>query len=134
MKEDLFLAIFSLPFGGFLMVVGLLVYNGRFLAFRAVLNSFRSGEPALASTYIGLFFILIPLSQMALAADINEFAIMVIACVTLLSGFIGVIGGFWMPNFLKPRFIREENAERKRARQADRKRRKEIQAGSVSAE
>lgn len=128
------MAMFSLPFGGFLMVVGLLVYNGRFLAFRAGLNSFSSGEPALASTYIGLFFILIPFWDMVDTANLNEFVELVIAFVILGSGLVGVIGGFWMPNFLKPRFIREENAERKRARQAERDRRKEIQAGSVNAE
>lgn len=134
LEQALFASIFLLPFGTFLMVIGLLVYNGRFLAFRAGLNSFWSGEPALASTYIGLFLILIPLWDMANTANVNEFLELVVACVILGSGFVGLIGGFWMPNFLKPRFIRKENAERKQARQAERDRRRKMSAGSVNAD
>lgn len=118
MGEEAFLAMILIPFGVLIMVPGLLVYNGRFRHYRKGLNTMWTGEPALASTYLGAALIGIPVMGMVIRSDnLQIFGLLLVPAV-FLSLAIGILGNFWMPRFMKPRWIKDADDEAKRQRRA----------------
>lgn len=132
MDADAIAALIIIPFGVLIMIPGLLVYNGKFRHYRTGLNTMWTGEPALASVYLGAAFAGIPLIGVLIKSDVSPlFGLLFIPCV-LLSGIIGLLGNLWMPRFMKPRWIKEENDEARRRRRAEKAaRRKQAYPASV---
>ncbi|UWX97164.1 hypothetical protein N2K95_00145 [Arthrobacter zhaoxinii] len=116
MSEDTFLALILIPFGVLVMVPGLLVYNGRFRHYRKGLNTMWTGEPALASAYLGAALAGIPVMGMVIRSDnLQMFGLLLVPAV-FLSLAIGILGNLWMPRFMKPRWIKEADDAAKRQR------------------
>ncbi|MCQ1945550.1 MULTISPECIES: hypothetical protein [unclassified Arthrobacter] len=116
-------ALILIPLGTILMLCGLLVYNGRFRHYRTGLNIVLSGEPALATTYLGAAFILMPLTQFAMDGGINALVTMFLILLMFIAGILGVLGSFWMPPFLQPQWIRDEKKAARRRRMEEAARR-----------
>ena len=132
MDEDTIGALIIVPFGVLIMVPGLLVYNGRFRHYRTGLNTMWTGEPALASAYLGAAFAGLPIMNTLIKSDVSPLFILLVGPCVLLSGIIGLLGNVWMPRFMKPRWIKEENDEAKRRRRAEKAaRRKQAYPASV---
>ncbi|MCQ1994789.1 hypothetical protein [Arthrobacter sp. zg-Y1171] len=119
MSANTLVALILIPMGIILMVCGLLVYNGRFRHYRTGLNIVMSGEPALATTYLGAAFILMPLTQFAMDGGLNALVTMFLILLMFIAGFLGLLGSFWMPPFLQPQWIREEKRAARRRRREE---------------
>ncbi|MDK1326204.1 hypothetical protein [Arthrobacter sp. zg-Y1143] len=100
-------------FGLLVMVPGLLVYSGRFRHYRAGLNILWTGEPALASTYIGAAFALFPVTQFVIQPNVYPLIGLVFLPLYFLIAVIGILGNFWMPRPLQPKWIKEEKPREK---------------------
>lgn len=100
-------------FGLLVMIPGLLVYTGRFRHYRTGLNILWTGEPALASAYIGAAFALFPVTQLVIQPGVYPLIGLVFLPLYFLMAIIGILGHFWMPRTFQPKWIREERAREK---------------------
>ena len=96
---------FMLPFGLILFTGGLLLYAKKFVGL-LVLDHFMPGKPSLAQTFIGAWLILMAPSEFVLQSDIDAlivpYGILLFSCLA-----IGLLGCYWMPKFLQPRWMKE---------------------------
>ncbi|MEB7503569.1 hypothetical protein [Arthrobacter koreensis] len=96
---------FMLPFGLIVFTGGLLLYTKKFVGL-LVLDSFMPGKPSLAQTYIGAWLLLMAPSEFVLQSDIDAlivpYSFVLLGCLAL-----GLLGCFWMPKFLQPKWMKE---------------------------
>lgn len=104
-----YFALFLVPWGLFLLVCGILLYRKIWLGMLA-LNSIAPGQPGLAATYIGAWLATLPFGQWWLSLPIPALpgllSIANLACLV-----IGIVGCFWMPRVLQPRWLKKTNDE-----------------------
>lgn len=86
-------------------VGGVLLYTKKFVGL-LVLDRFMPGKPSLAQTFIGAWLLLMAPSEFVLQSDIDAlivpYGILLFSCLA-----IGLLGCYWMPKFLQPRWMKE---------------------------
>lgn len=107
--------VFSLIFGVICLVLGVAAYTGRDKAWM-ITRSVLPGQSGPALLYLGIFFFFLPiaLAVMDILPPILSllFSTSVLACL-----FIGVLGFFWLPRFMHPRWMRGNyRADKERTR------------------
>lgn len=115
MEDNLPAYLFGTALGILLVVSGILAYTGKYRAW-LMLKSFFPGWPGLAGGYIGVFMLL-ALYLPLIGESLPPILFLLAAAVTFLSLALGIIGMFWLPNFLLPQWIREQ--KRRMARGED---------------
>lgn len=102
--------------GVLLVVSGVLAYTGHYKGW-LMLKSFLPGWPGLAGGFIGVMILLavfLPMVGDALPPALY----LLLAAVLFGSMIIGIIGMFWLPRFLLPGWIREQQEEMRRGEDA----------------
>ncbi|MFC4333801.1 hypothetical protein [Salininema proteolyticum] len=94
-----------------LIVSGVLAYRQKYVAWLA-LKSFLPGWPGLAGLYLGMAFAAILVLKSMLDIGVEGNAVLALAYLVLFAVFalslaIGIIGMFWLPHFLLPRWVKE---------------------------
>ncbi|MBT1003528.1 hypothetical protein KIH31_13030 [Paenarthrobacter sp. DKR-5] len=107
-----YFALFVVPWGLFLFVCGILLYRKIWLGLLA-LNSVAPGQPGLAATYIGAWLATLPFGNWWLSWHIPVLPAL-LSFANLACLVIGIVGCFWMPRFMQPRWLRETNDAIKR--------------------
>lgn len=104
--------LLAVLFGLVLLISGILAYTGRYRSW-LVLKSFLPGWPGLAGGYIGAMVLLamfaVPVLDVLPAPLSFLLAVLLFACL-----LIGIIGMFWLPRFLLPPWIREQQDQMRR--------------------
>ncbi|WP_312180430.1 hypothetical protein [Arthrobacter sp.] len=94
-----------LTWGLVLFTGGVLLYTKKFVGL-LVLDNFVPGKPSLACTYLGAWLILMApaefVRQTGMDALIIPYAMLTLGCLA-----IGLLGCFWMPKILQPRWMKE---------------------------
>ena len=96
----IFFLLGLVPFVG-----GVLLYTKKFVGL-LVLDSFMPGKPSLATTFLGAWLLLMAPAHFVRETDIDAL-IMPYSILTLGCLAIGLMGWFWMPKFLQPRWMKE---------------------------
>ncbi|MFZ3452570.1 hypothetical protein [Arthrobacter sp. 7Tela_A1] len=96
---------FMLPFGLILFTGGLLLYTKKFVGL-LILDRFMPGKPSVACTYLGAWLLFMApqhfVNQTGIDALIMPYSALLLGCLA-----IGLLGCFWMPKFLQPRWMKE---------------------------
>ena len=102
-------ALFAMvfPFGLFLFIAGLLVYRKKFPGYLAM-DRILPGKPSLATTYLGAWIMLLPMSHIITEAG-NEVLLFLYAAAAFACFAIGIGGAFWMPRILQPKWMKESD-------------------------
>ncbi|MCC9192694.1 hypothetical protein LOC59_03365 [Arthrobacter sp. zg-Y916] len=86
-------------------VGGVLLYTNKFVGL-LVLDNFMPGKPSLATTFLGAWLLLMAPSEFVLQTGIDAlivpYGIVLLGCLA-----IGLMGWFWMPRFMQPRWMKE---------------------------
>lgn len=102
--------------GVLLVVSGILAYTGKYKGW-LMLKSFLPGWPGLAGGFIGVMILLAVF--MPLAGDaLPPVLFLLLAAVLFCSMLLGIVGMFWLPRFLLPGWIREQQEEMRRGEDA----------------
>ncbi|WP_404320521.1 hypothetical protein [Arthrobacter luteolus] len=86
-------------------VGGVLLYTKKFIAL-LILDSFMPGKPSLATTFLGAWLLLMApqhfVNETGIDALIMPYSALLLGCLA-----IGLMGWFWMPKFLQPKWMKE---------------------------
>ena len=105
--ETNYWALFAIlfPVGLLLFTGGVLLYRRKFVGL-IVLDSFLTGKPSLACTYLGVWLMLMSVGHFVLETEVDAlivpYGLLALGCLA-----IGVIGWLWMPRFLQPRWMKK---------------------------
>ncbi len=110
MNEPLPLTIL-LILGVTCLVSGIMAYRGRYVSWLA-LKSILPGWAGLASLYLGAAFLALPAATFVLRAmpegDVVRALLGLLLIGIMIAGaIIGIIGMFWLPRFMLPRWIKD---------------------------
>lgn len=94
-----------------LIVTGVMAYRQKYVAWLA-LKSFFPGWPGLAGLYLGIAFATILVLNSMLDAATGGNLLLGLAVLALFAVFVlclvtGIVGMFWLPRFLLPRWVRD---------------------------
>lgn len=96
---------FMLPFGLVVFTGGVLVYTRKFVGL-LILDRFMPGKPSLATTFLGAWLLLMApqhfVNESGIDALIMPYSALLLACLA-----IGLMGWYWMPKFLQPKWMKE---------------------------
>lgn len=84
---------------------GVLVYTRKFVGL-LILDRFMPGKPSLATTFLGAWLLLMApqhfVNESGIDALIMPYSALLLACLA-----IGLMGWYWMPKFLQPKWMKE---------------------------
>ncbi|WP_102160559.1 hypothetical protein [Zhihengliuella halotolerans] len=109
--DDLGFFLFLSSMSAILVVSGVMAYRGKYVMWLA-LKSFFPGWVGLASLYLGIAFMGLSIFMVLEELDILHGPIMTLiglamAGATFVCLPIGIIGFFWLPRFMLPKWIKE---------------------------
>ncbi|WP_349828625.1 hypothetical protein [Brevibacterium litoralis] len=100
-----------------LVVSGVMAYREKYVSW-LILKSFFPGWPGLAGLYLGIAFgsllVLNTLMDSEVARGNIPLSLLVLFGVMVLGLVIGIVGMFWLPRFLLPRWVKETSDEIRR--------------------
>lgn len=101
---------------GVLIVSGVLAYTGRYKGW-LMLKSFLPGWPGLAGLYLGVGIGLVVVLPSVMDA-LPPLLVLLAGALAFGSLLIGIVGMFWLPRFLLPGWVREQQDQMRRGEDA----------------
>jgi len=93
--------------GLFLLLCGIMVHLKRWLRL-LLMNGLFPGQPALATTWLGLSFCLLALGGLVGMERLPDPVPGLMGLILFPAMIAGVVGMFWYPMFLRPRWMRRD--------------------------
>ncbi|NUL46924.1 hypothetical protein F7P69_17215 [Cellulosimicrobium funkei] len=97
--------------GGVTFISGILAYQGRYKSWLVLKSFLAPGWAGLASLYLGMGLLLIGAGGFAASTDLPDVIVVVCGALGFPSLVLGIIGFFWLPRFLWPRWLKDTQQE-----------------------